>query len=124
MFLVAFLAVYWSVAGWHEGYFSLLSTVCANCFVHLSWSSETASPFSEAAFSFVAHIISSVCFFSDAIANSALPLNLDRYPVSNLRAKHENHKPRCLKWIQARAGTKSIVIPRTALPVFGFSISF
>ena len=94
MFLVAFLTVYRSVAGWHEGYFSLLTTVCTNCFVHLSWSSETASPFAEAASSFVAHVlITLVWFFSArvAIAIPHVPLDLDRDLVSDLCAGHRNH---------------------------------
>ena len=58
MFLVAFLAVYRSVARWPERYFSFLTTVCTSCLVHLS---RTA--WSEATSSFIAHMLIS-CFGS------------------------------------------------------------
>ena len=65
MFLVAFLAVYRSVAGWLERYFSFLTTVCASCLVHLSRTarSKATSSFAEAASSFIAHMLIS-CFGS------------------------------------------------------------
>ena len=66
MFLVAFPAIYRSVAGWYKRYFGFLFAVSASCFVHFSWTawSETAataaSSASEAATSIVAHILFSV----------------------------------------------------------------
>ena len=97
MFLVAFLAVYRSVAGWLERYFSFLTTVCTSCFVHLSRTarSKATSSFAEAASSFVAHVlITLVWFFSArvAIAIPHVPLDLDRDLVSDLCAGHRNHK--------------------------------
>ncbi len=59
MFLVAFLAVYRSVARWLEGYFGFLTAVRTRCFVHLSrtaWSETAASSTAEAATSFEIHI--------------------------------------------------------------------
>ena len=97
MFLVAFLAIYRSVAGWLERYFSFLTTVCTSCFVHLSrtaWSKATSS-FAEAAFSFIAHVLISWFGSSQqgvAIAIPHVPLNLDRDLVSDLCAGHRNHK--------------------------------
>jgi len=96
MFLVAFLAVYRSVAGWLERYFSFLTTVCTSCFVHLSRTarSKATSSFAEAASSFVAHVlITLVWFFSArvAIAIPHVPLDLDRDLVSDLCAGHRNH---------------------------------
>jgi len=68
MFLVAFLTVYGSVAGWHEGYFGLFTTVCTSCFVHLSRTarSKATSSFAEAASSFIAHMLIS-CFGSSQL---------------------------------------------------------
>ena len=60
MFLVAFPAIYRSVAGWLEWYFSFLTAVCTGCLVHFSWTawSETAAATApEAATSIVAHIL-------------------------------------------------------------------
>ena len=128
MILVAFPAVYRSVAGWLKRYFRLLTAVCTGCFVHLSWSSETASPFAEAASSFVAHML--ISFVLVLLSKGCdrefphVPSDLDRDLVFSLRAGQQNHKALCLKGIQARAETKSIVIPHTVLPVFGISISF
>jgi len=41
----------------------------------------------------------------------------------NIIILQKSQSPGCLKGIQAREGTKSIVIPNTVLPVFGISIS-
>ncbi len=69
MVLVAFSAVHRSVAGWFEGYFSFLMTVCTSCFVHLSRThvhvsrtsrSETAPITAEAASSIAIHMYISV----------------------------------------------------------------
>jgi hypothetical protein len=69
MVLVAFPAVYRSVTGWLEGYFSFLFAVSASCFVHfsrthvhISWTcwSETAA---AVIFSFKTHVYLSVYFF-------------------------------------------------------------
>ncbi len=84
MFLVAFPAVYRSITGWLERYFSFLTAVCASCFMHLSWTawSETAaSSTAEAATSVVAHIYFSLVliqFFSAraAIANFRMTLSI------------------------------------------------
>ncbi len=63
MVLVAFLAVYRSIAGWLEWYFSLLLAVSASCLEHLSWThmhiSRAAWPeaaTAETAFIFVIHV--------------------------------------------------------------------
>ncbi len=98
MFLVAFLAVYRSVAGWLERYFSFLTTVCASCFVHLSRTarSKATSSFAEAASSFIAHmLISFVLVLLSKGCDREFPhepLDLDCDLVFNLRARHENHK--------------------------------
>ncbi len=65
MFLVAFPAIYRSVTGWLERYFSFLTAVSTGCLVHFSWSAETsaASSASEAATSIVAHILFLLRFF-------------------------------------------------------------
>ncbi len=101
MFLVAFLAVYRSVARWLEGYFGFLTAVRTSCFVHLSrtaWS-KSASSTTEAATSFEIHIYISVCLFflvlfskDCSCKSSQNPLNLNRYMVSDLCAWHKNHK--------------------------------
>jgi hypothetical protein len=59
MFLVAFLAVYRSIARWYKRYFGFLTAVCASCFVHLSRTarSKSASSFTEAASSFITHML-------------------------------------------------------------------
>ncbi len=64
MLLVAFPAIYRSVTGWLERYFSLLTAVCASCFVHLSWTArpETSSA-TEAASSIVAHLYLSPWYY-------------------------------------------------------------
>lgn len=104
MVLVAFPAVYRSVTGWFEGYFSFLFAVSACCFKHFSrthvlisrttWS-ETATAF---AFSFKIHVYISVDLFLLALLRKCCdckfshnPLNLNRYLVSDLRAWHKNH---------------------------------
>jgi len=99
MILVAFPAVYRSVAGWLKRYFRLLTAVCTGCFVHLSWSSEVASSAAESASSFIAHIfISFVSFILVLFGKgpncefSHYPLNLDRDIVSDFSPGHKNHK--------------------------------
>ena len=100
MFLVAFPAIYRSVAGWLEWYFSFLTAVCTGCLVHFSWYAETsaassATSASEAASSIVAHIYFSVYLSCLKSCNRELSqdlLNFDLDMVSDFCSGYKNYK--------------------------------
>jgi hypothetical protein len=103
MVLVAFPAIHRSVTGWLEGYFSFLFAVSASCFEHFSRthvliSRTTWSETATAVISFKIHVYISVDLFLLILLRkccnckfSHYSLNLNRYLVSDLRARHENH---------------------------------
>jgi len=51
-------------------------------------------------------------------------VTMKKIGAKNIIILQKSQSPGFSKGIRARAGTKSIVIPHTILPVFGISISF
>ena len=103
MVLVAFPAVYRSVAGWLEGYFSFLLAVSTGCFVHLSWThvhiSRTRGSKAATAGTAIIFVIHVYISFNLILLSKGSnckflhdPLDLYRYMVPDFCARHKNHK--------------------------------